>query len=126
MRVQIFPGLLLASLLAASTLANAQLSGAQQEASGWTPKKLATAKEYMVAAANPLAVQAGISMLERGGNAIDAMIATQLMLNLVEPSSSGIGGGAFLLYYDARTKAVRAYDGRETAPAGADTKGWRY
>ena len=73
----------------------------------------------MVSAGHPLAAQAGLRMLERGGNAIDAMIATQLVLNLVEPTSSGIGGGAFLLYYDAKAKAIRAYDGRETAPAGA-------
>ena len=73
----------------------------------------------MVAAANPLAVDAGVKMLERGGGAIDAMIATQLVLNLVEPTSSGLGGGAFLLFYDAKAKAVRAIDARETAPAGA-------
>ena len=73
----------------------------------------------MVAAANPLSVEAGLRMLEKGGNAVDAMVATQLMLNLVEPSSSGLGGGAFLLYWDAKAKAIRTYDGRETAPAGA-------
>ena len=73
----------------------------------------------MVAAANPLAVEAGLKMLEKGGSAADAMIATQLVLNLVEPASSGIGGGAFLLYYDAKARTLRAYDGRETAPAGA-------
>jgi gamma-glutamyltranspeptidase/glutathione hydrolase len=73
----------------------------------------------MVAAAHPLAVKAGVRMLEQGGNAIDAMIATQLVLNLVEPSSSGLGGGAFLLYWDAKAKRVEALDGRETAPAGA-------
>src|SRR5258708_16573406 len=73
----------------------------------------------MVAAANPLAVDAGLKMLDKGGSAVDAMVATQLVLNLVEPTSSGIGGGAFLLHYDAKAKAIRAYDGRETAPAGA-------
>jgi gamma-glutamyltranspeptidase / glutathione hydrolase len=112
--------LLLAAFLAASLAASAQLRPSQPEApSGWTPKTLAHAKRYMVAAANPLAVDAGVKMLERGGNAIDAMIATQLVLNLVEPSSSGIGGGAFLLFWDAKAKAIRAYDGREVAPAGA-------
>ena len=112
--------ILLASLLAASTFATAQLRPSQPEPpSGWTAKKLAHAKRYMVAAANPLAVDAGVKMLERGGNAVDAMVATQLVLNLVEPSSSGIGGGAFFLYYDAKGKAVRAIDARETAPAGA-------
>jgi len=73
----------------------------------------------MIAAGHPLAVEAGLKILDRGGAAIDAMIATQLVLNLVEPSSSGIGGGAFLLYYDARARALRAIDGRETAPAAA-------
>ena len=73
----------------------------------------------MVAAANPLAVNAGVRMLEQGGNAIDAMVATQLVLNLVEPSSSGLGGGAFLLYFDARAKKIHALDGREVAPAAA-------
>jgi gamma-glutamyltranspeptidase/glutathione hydrolase len=87
--------------------------------SGWTPKTLATAKKYMVAAAHPLAVDAGLAMLDRGGTAVDAMIATQLVLNQVEPSSSGIGGGAYLVYFDARAKKVVAIDGRETAPSGA-------
>jgi gamma-glutamyltranspeptidase/glutathione hydrolase len=72
----------------------------------------------MVAAANPLAVDAGYRMLKQGGAAIDAAIATQLVLTLVEPQSSGIGGGAFLMYYDG--KAVQAFDGRETAPSKAD------
>jgi gamma-glutamyltranspeptidase/glutathione hydrolase len=113
-------GFLLASLVVASTLAIAQLRPSQPEPpSGWAPKKLAHARHYMVAAANPLAVDAGVKMLERGGSAVDAMIATQLVLNLVEPSSSGLGGGAFFLYYDAKAKAVRAIDARETAPAGA-------
>jgi gamma-glutamyltranspeptidase/glutathione hydrolase len=80
--------------------------------SGWAAKK------YMVAAANPLAVEAGYRMLRKGGAAIDAAIATQLVLTLVEPQSSGIGGGAFLMYYDG--KQVQAFDGRETAPASAD------
>jgi gamma-glutamyltranspeptidase/glutathione hydrolase len=73
----------------------------------------------MVAAAHPLAVDAGLKVLDRGGNAIDAMIATQLMLGLAEPQSSGLGGGAYLLYYEARSKRIYAYDARETAPAAA-------
>jgi len=111
--------LLVAALLASFT-ASAQLRPSQPEPpSGWNPKQLAHAKQYMVAAANPLAVEAGLRMLERGGNAVDAMVAVQLALNLVEPSSSGLGGGAFFLYWDAKAKAMRAIDGRETAPAGA-------
>src|SRR6185437_11529564 len=79
---------LFASLVVASTLAVAQDRPSQPEPpSGWTPKSVAHAKRYMVAAANPLAVEAGLRMLERGGNAIDAMVAVQLALNLVEPSS---------------------------------------
>ena len=77
------------------------------------------AKRDMVAAANPLAAEAGREMLRRGGSAIDAAIATQMVLNLVEPQSSGIGGGAFLLYWSARDHRVESYDGRETAPAAA-------
>src|SRR5438046_10698668 len=113
MRASAVPCLLLASLLGASTLASGQLRPSQPETqSGWTPKKLATARHYMVAAAHPLAVEAGVKMLERGGNAIDAMVATQLVLGLVEPSSSGLCGGAFLLYWDAKPKAIRAAAGR--------------
>ena len=72
-----------------------------------------------VAAANPLAVEAGLTILARGGNAVDAAVAVQAMLGLVEPQSSGVGGGAFLLYYDAHSGHVTAWDGREKAPAGA-------
>jgi len=73
----------------------------------------------MVAAANPHAVDAGLEILRQGGSAVDAALAVQAVLGLVEPQSSGLGGGAFLLYYDAATGDVTAYDGRETAPAGA-------
>ena len=73
----------------------------------------------MISAANAYAAEAGREMLRAGGSAIDAAIATQLVLNLVEPQSSGIGGGAFILYWDAARKELKAYDGRETAPASA-------
>jgi len=76
-----------------------------------------TARHHMVAAAHPLAAEAGLKILRNGGAAVDAAIAVQLVLGLVEPQSSGIGGGAFLLYWDAAKKQVTAYDGRETAPA---------
>jgi gamma-glutamyltranspeptidase/glutathione hydrolase len=72
-----------------------------------------------VAAANPHAVDAGLEILAAGGSAVDAAVAVQAMLGLVEPQSSGIGGGAFLLYYDAATRKITAFDGREAAPAGA-------
>jgi gamma-glutamyltranspeptidase/glutathione hydrolase len=73
----------------------------------------------MVAAANPLAAEAGREMLRHGGTAVDAAIATQMVLNLVEPESSGIGGGAFLVLYSAKDRRVTTFDGRETAPAAA-------
>ena len=72
-----------------------------------------------VAAANPLAVEAGLQILAKGGSAVDAAVAVQAMLGLVEPQSSGVSGGAFLLYYDAGSGKVTAFDGRERAPAGA-------
>ena len=72
-----------------------------------------------VAAANPLAVDAGLEILGHGGKAVDAAVAVQTMLGLVEPQSSGIAGGAFLMYYDANTGKLTAFDGREKAPAGA-------
>jgi gamma-glutamyltranspeptidase/glutathione hydrolase len=73
----------------------------------------------MVAAADPRAVEAALEMLRAGGSAVDAAIAAELVLGLVEPQSSGIGGGGFLLFYDAENEAVSAYDGRERAPQGA-------
>ncbi|MES2722584.1 MAG: gamma-glutamyltransferase family protein [Pseudomonadota bacterium] len=76
----------------------------------------------MVAAANPMAVDAGLKVLRAGGTAVDAAVAVQAVLGLVEPQSSGLGGGAFMTYYDAKTKKVTAYNGRETAPAGATAR----
>ena len=73
----------------------------------------------MVVAAHPLASRAGYDVLRRGGSAVDAAIAAELVLNLVEPQSSGIGGGGFLLHYAARGDKLEAYDGREAAPAAA-------
>src|SRR5579871_6438930 len=88
-----------------------------------TPAALARAetpaKHDMIAAANPLAVDAGLAMLREGGSAADAAIAVQMVLTLVEPESSGIGGGAFMLLYDPATRQVTSFDGRETAPASA-------
>jgi gamma-glutamyltranspeptidase/glutathione hydrolase len=77
------------------------------------------APHAMVAAANPLAVAAGVKVLKAGGSAADAAVAVQAVLGLVEPQSSGLGGGAFMLYYDAKTRTTTVYNGRETAPAGA-------
>ena len=97
-----------------------QAQQAPEVATGYADKPGWVAKKFMVAAANPLAVDAGYQMLKKGGSAIDAAIATQLVLCLVEPQSSGIGGGAFLMYYDG--KHVQAFDGRETAPAAANER----
>src|SRR6187551_2012798 len=83
----------------------AQPPAAPEFASGWIDKKAVESRRFMVAAANPLAT--------------DAAIAVQLVLGLVEPQSSGLGGGAFLLYHDARSRRLLAYDARETAPAAA-------
>jgi gamma-glutamyltranspeptidase / glutathione hydrolase len=81
--------------------------------------KAVRSKHGMVSAAHPLASQAGVRILQKGGNAIDAMVTVQMVLNVVEPQSSGIGGGCFILYYDAHTKQTHAIDGREECPAGA-------
>ncbi|MGV8893798.1 MAG: gamma-glutamyltransferase [Burkholderiaceae bacterium] len=93
---------------------------APEAASGYTEKFGTTATKYMVAAANPLATDAGYQVLKAGGSAVDAALATQMVLNLVEPQSSGIGGGAFLMHFDG--SIVKAFDGRETAPAKATEK----
>jgi len=113
--------IVLAAVLASiqvPVLAQDSLQRAPEAATGYQEKAGWAARNYMVAAANPLAVEAGYEMLKQGGTAIDAGIATQLVLTLVEPQSSGIGGGAFLMYYDG--KKVQAFDGRETAPSKAD------
>ncbi|WP_336083981.1 gamma-glutamyltransferase family protein [Nocardia sp. SSK8] len=74
---------------------------------------------YAVSTANPLATEAACRVLRAGGTATDALVTAQAMLGLVEPQASGLGGGAFLVYYDAKSRMVEAYDGRETAPAAA-------
>ncbi|WP_339742573.1 gamma-glutamyltransferase family protein [uncultured Maricaulis sp.] len=110
-------------LLCASALASTlTLAACGQSASVETappPTPASQTSQAMVAAANPLAVEAGLDALRAGGDAIDAAIAVQTVLGLVEPQSSGLGGGAFMLYYDASTGDLTAYDGRETAPASA-------
>ena len=84
------------------------------------PTGPAKAAKAMIAAANPHAARAGQDILGAGGSAIDAAIAAQMVLGLVEPQSSGIGGGGFLLHFNATSGAIESFDGRETAPAAAD------
>ncbi len=101
----------------------AQTLPAQPEAaSGQTARALVRGSRMMAATANPHATRAAFMMLERGGSALDAAIAAQMVLTLTEPQSSGVGGGAFLMHYAARTGVVQAWDGRETAPAAATEK----
>ncbi|MFA6965820.1 gamma-glutamyltransferase [Bosea sp. (in: a-proteobacteria)] len=111
------------ALLALATLAapvgGQPLAPAPEAATGRIAKTHGTAQRFMVAAANPLAATAGRDILRAGGSATDAAIAIQLVLNLVEPQSSGIGGGAFLLHWDEAARKVTTLDGRETAPAAA-------
>src|SRR5207249_2365648 len=76
-------------------------------------------QRFMVVAAHSLAARAGYDAIRRGGSAVDAAIAVELVLGLVEPQSSGLGGGGFLLHYSASEAKLEAYDGRETAPASA-------
>ena len=111
-------GLALAGLFTLPAAAQDSLQAAPEAATGYADKAGWPAQKYMVAEANPLAVDAGYRILRRGGSAIDAAIATQLVLTLVEPQSSGIGGGAFMVHYDG--KQTQAFDGRETAPSRAD------
>jgi len=108
-------------LVALSTApAFAQAPDVQPElATGYAAKHAVHAKHFMIVAAHPLATKVGYDVLKSGGNAVDAAIATQLMLGLVEPQSSGLGGGAFALVYAASAKKLFAWDGRETAPAAA-------
>lgn len=122
---------LLSALFAAFTLAacaNAPLPAthaggagdlAPEQGTGRTAQQLVRAKDFMAASANPLATEAGYEVLKRGGSAIDAMIAMQTTLSLVEPQSSGLGGGAFLVYWDNQAKKLTTFDARETAPQGA-------
>jgi len=115
MRIRLIASLVLGLALAAPA------AQAQRAAPGTAPTgpKSATAPRAMVSVANPLAVQAGLRVLRAGGGAVDAAVAIQAVLGLVEPQSSGLGGGAFMIFYDAKARKVVAYDGREVAPAGA-------
>ncbi len=90
-----------------------------EAATGFAPREAVSAQKYMAVTANPYATRAADTMLKQSGAAIDAAIAAQLVLTLVEPQSSGIGGGAFLLHWQAQGQQLTSYDGRETAPGSA-------
>lgn len=107
------------ALLAACASAP-ELPTLPERASGSTEKQGVLARSHLIATANPAATAAGVQVLRDGGNALDAAIAAQMVLALVEPQSSGIGGGALLMHWNGRE--LRAWDGRETAPATADER----
>lgn len=110
---------------ALATPALAQTTPAQPESTTAIAERASVeAAEFMVAAAHPLAAEAGYNVLAAGGSAADAAVAVQVMLGLVEPQSSGLGGGAFLLYWDASQAALTSFDARETAPASATPEYW--
>ena len=111
--------LLLAASLGISTAGLSNQAAADQGEPQPVSRATVTTDNAMVAAANPLAVKAGVDVLAAGGTAADAAVAVQMMLNLVEPQSSGIGGGAFMLYWDAAAEKLITFDGREKAPASA-------
>ena len=116
--------ILLAGLLASCTSTRNNFSysvpSQPEGASGYTEKPGWATRKFAVAAANPLATDAGYQVLKAGGSAVDAAVAVQMVLALVEPQASGLGGGAFLLHFNG--KDVEAFDGRETAPAAVDEK----
>ena len=106
----------LSAVLLTGLLAAVPLEGRAQTAA---PSVEQRPRQAMVAAAHPLAAEAGLEVLRRGGSALDAAVAVEAMLGLVEPQSSGLGGGAFIMFFDAASGTVSAYNGRETAPAAA-------
>ena len=105
--------LALASSLSGVALArDAQIDANPEIATGVQQRPVVRTKRTMAVAANPLASDAGAAVLARGGSAVDAAIAMQMVLALVEPQSSGLGGGAFMLAWDARAAKLKTYDGR--------------
>ena len=120
------PSSALRAVIAVAVGASLVLSGCAGGSAGTAPgippvaaAAAPPARGPFVAAANPLAVEAGMKILRQGGSAVDAAVAVQAVLGLVEPQSSGLGGGAFMMVFDASTGEVTSYDGRETAPAAA-------
>lgn len=115
----------LVALMLSTSIASSQQASdtvAPEKATAVATAKRVESKSFMVATANPLATEAGRDVIAGGGNAIDAMVAVQAVLGLVEPQSSGLGGGAFLVYYHAKSGKLTTFDGRETAPMDATPK----
>ena len=117
------PLILAATLVAAPAFAQ-EARPQPESTTALAERQSVTAREFMVAAAHPLATQAGYDVLAAGGSAADAAVAVQMALNVVEPQSSGIGGGAFAVYWDAALGELTTFDGRETAPAAATPEYW--
>ena len=117
-------GLMMGAALATTPFAMAQQPAQPEDTTALAERVSVTADEFMVASAHPLATQAGYAVLEAGGTAADAAVAVQVMLGLVEPQSSGLGGGAFLVYWDAALGELTTFDARETAPLAADGDYW--
>lgn len=120
----IFFSTLLMGMFAPISLLSAQEAMQPENTIAMTDRQSIMAEKYMVSAANPIASQIGAEILAKGGTAIDAMVAVQIALNLVEPQSSGIGGGAFLVYWDAAQQKLTTFDGREKAPQAATPDYW--
>ena len=108
-----------APLALAQRASTGATTDAPEASSGRQDKTVVSARRHLIVAAHPLAAQAGRDVLRQGGTAMDAAIAAAFVLNVVEPQSSGIGGGGFLLHYERASRRMTAWDGRETAPAAA-------
>ncbi len=118
MRLRITLALLLLSLPAVADQPQ------PENTSAIATRQSVTASDFMIATANPIATQTGFDILQAGGSAADAAVAVQMVLNLVEPQSSGIGGGGFVVHWDAGTRTLTTFDGRETAPAAVTPDYW--
>ncbi len=114
--------ILILILFANKSYADANDNWVGEPSSGFEKIKVVTSNKYMISTSDERASEAGKKILEKGGSAIDAAIAAQMVLNVVEPHASGIGGGGFLLYYDAKTKKTTYFNGRERAPESSHSK----